>query len=66
MQTDLPHTLYMKERNKGKNKRKGDDFKYNPNDPALAKQMEAIRKKRELMAAKERGEIPYTSDELFK
>ena len=70
MQTDLPHTIYIRDQDDGgKGKRKGrvkSGFKYNKNDPAIKKQMEAIRKAEERRAAKERGEAPYTVDELFK
>lgn len=62
MQSDLPHTLYIRDKGgKGKkgNKKVTEDFRFNPNDPAMAKQMEAIRKRRN-------KEKSYTTDELFK
>lgn len=63
MQADLPHTLYLKDKGKGKGKK---EFKYNSNDPAIAKQMEAIKRSQERKAAKMRGEEPFTTEELFK
>ena len=67
MQADLPHTLYLRDKDKKGSKRKvRDDFKYNPNDPAIAKQLEANRKAEERRKAKAEGKIPYTTDELFK
>ncbi len=63
MQADLPHTLYLDRKKKGKG---GKDYKYNPEDPAIEKQREALRKREERDAAKRRGEIPYTTEELFK
>lgn len=62
MQTDLPHTLFLHDRKKKKSG--GKDFQYNPDDPAIKKQMEAIRKKKERLEAG--GEkVEYTIDELF-
>ena len=63
MQSDLPHTLFKHERAK---KRGGgqQNFKYNPNDPAIKKQMEAIRRKKERME-REGKSVEYTMDELF-
>ena len=63
MQSDLPHTLYMNDKKK-KNKRVKADFKYNPKDPAIRKQMEAIRKRKERMEA-EGEKVEYTMDEIF-
>lgn len=65
MQSDLPHTLYLHDR-KGKKGGKGrvDDFKYNPDDPAIQKQMEEIRKRKERMEA-EGKKVEYTMDEIF-
>ena len=62
MQSDLPHTLYLKD--KREKKGGGKEFKYNPEDPAIKKQAEAIRKKKEKM---EKGgeNVEYTMDELF-
>ncbi len=64
MQSDLPHTLYL--RRKGKKKHGGGkDYNYNPEDPAIKKQMEAIRKKKERMEA-EGQKVEYTMDEIFE
>lgn len=61
MQCDLPHTLY--------------DFDRTDNDPkkktvaseeVLRLQEEANRKMTERKAAKERGEVPYELEELYK
>lgn len=60
MQADLPHTLYKRKKKKG-GKNSADDYEYNPNDPAIAKTEELIRKKKEKMA-KESG---FTTEELF-
>lgn len=63
MQSDLPHTLYKrdKKRNRGK---AVTNYNYNPNDPAIKKQMAAIRKRKEKMEA-EGKDVEYTMDELF-
>ena len=61
MQADLPHTLYLRDKKKRKGK---ENYTYDPNDPAIKKQMEAIRRKKERMEAN--GEdVEYTIDELF-
>ena len=63
MQSDLPHTLYLRD----KKKRKGnniDNYTFNPDDPAIKKQMEAIRQKKERME-KDGKKVEYTMDELF-
>jgi len=61
MQTDLPHTLYLKDKKSSdpaKNTRASDDI--------IKLQEEANKKMLERKAAKERGEIPYDSvDEIF-
>lgn len=59
MQSDLPHTLYIRDK-KGK-RNSADDYKYNPKDPAIAKTEEMLRMKMEKMA-QEQG---FTTDELF-
>ena len=65
MQSDLPHTLFKRNKDKNKKKSEGmDDFKYNPEDPAIKKQMEAIRKSKERKEA-EGEEVEYTMDEIF-
>ena len=62
MQADLPHTLYVSDRKKGG---KGhDNYKYDPNDPAIAKTLESIRKKKERME-KEGKKVEYTMEEIF-
>ena len=69
MQTDLPHTLYLRDNDNGNGKKKrskSSGFKYNKNDPAIEKQMKAIQRAKERREAKERGDAPYTMDELFK
>lgn len=74
MQADLPHTLYPhggKSTRNGKNRPASEkSFKYDPNDPAIKLQEEANRRRRERKAAeaaaKERGEIPMTTEELFR
>lgn len=65
MQADLPHTLYLGRDKKKKGGAKK-PFKFNKKDPAIAMQEEANRKAAQRRAAKARGEIPYTMDELFK
>lgn len=62
MQSDLPHTLFLND--KKKKQGKNDDYKYNPDDPAIKKQMEAIRRKKEKMEA-DGEKVEYTMDELF-
>lgn len=67
MRADLPHTLYFNDKKKGKKgKRKNslEDYKYNPNDPAIAKTREQIRKRRERME-REGKNVQYTMDEIF-
>ena len=66
MQADLPHTLYLRRDKKKRTKGEKKPFKYNEKDPAIKRQMEANRRAEEKRAAKARGEIPYTVDELFK
>lgn len=63
MQADLPHTLFKHDKG-GKGKKGGEKFSYNPNDPAIKKQLEAIRKKKERM--EKQGQTPeYTMEEIF-
>ena len=60
MQSDLPHTLFLKgvSSDPSKNTRASDDI--------IKLQEEANRKMLERKAAQERGEIPYDSvDEIF-
>lgn len=67
MQSDLPHTLYIRDKKKRKSKggNPNENYKYNPNDKAIRLQEEANRKMRERMA--QRGEqVQYMTDELFK
>jgi hypothetical protein len=61
MQADLPHTLYLHDRS-GKGGQ--GNFEYNPDDPAIKKTMDAIRRKKERME-KDGKEVQYTMDELF-
>ena len=63
MQSDLPHTLYLHDR-KNKRGKVNSNYTYNPEDPAVKKQMEAIRKKKERLEA-EGEKVEYTMDELF-
>jgi hypothetical protein len=63
MQADLPHTLYSHDRKKEGGKGP-DNYKYNPNDPAIAKTLESIRKRKERME-KEGKDVQYTMDEIF-
>lgn len=63
MQSDLPHTLYKRD-NAKKKSGPAEDFKYNPEDPAIKKQQEALRKKKERLEA-EGKTVEYTIDELF-
>ena len=62
MQLDLPHTL-LNDRGK-KGGAKSNDYKYNPEDPAIRKQMEAIRRRKERME-REGERVEYTMEELF-
>ena len=61
MQADLPHTLYLKDKNSpepSKNTKASDEV--------IRLQEEANRKAMERKKAKEAGEIPYDSvDEVF-
>ena len=61
MQCDLPHTLY--DFNKS-----GDNPKKNTvaSEEVLRLQEEANRKMAERKAARERGEVPYELEELYK
>lgn len=64
MQTDLPHTLYLKRDKKtGKAKK---EYKFDNNDPAIAMQREANLRKAAIKKAKAEGKIPYTTEELFR
>ena len=64
MQADLPHTLYLHDRKSGGKKKNNANYSYNPDDLAIKKQMEAIRKKKERLEA-EGEQVEYTMDELF-
>lgn len=61
MQADLPHTLYLRDKKKGKKRKVADNYRYNPADPAIEKTMESIRRRKERMDQ----ESGYTTDELF-
>ncbi len=63
MQSEVPHTLYIHDRKEGE-KNGGDNYKYDPDDPAIKKQIEAIRRKKERMEAEGKN-VEYTMDELF-
>ena len=59
MQSDLPHTQYF-----GKGGRNGGGVK--ENDPAITKQMEAIRRAEKRRASNTSGDAPeYTMNEIF-
>ena len=61
MQADLPHTLFIKDKNNAEPSKNT-----KASDEVLRLQEEANRKAMERKEAKERGEIPYDSvDELF-
>lgn len=60
MQSDLPHTLYKRNKNK---KGGSSNFVYNENDPAIKKQLEA-NKKAALRRAQQKG--VYTTEQLFE
>lgn len=61
MQADLPHTLYMKDKNSAEPSKKT-----KASDEVIRLQEEANRKAMERKKAKEAGEIPYDSvDEVF-
>ena len=64
MQSDLPHTLYKNKKNKKKGSHTLENYTFNPNDKAIAMQIEANRKRQERLE-KERNEAGYTMDELF-
>ena len=61
MQADLPHTLYLRDKKKGR-KKATDNYQYNPTDPAIEKTMESIRRREERMA---KGEDGLMTEELF-
>jgi len=64
MQSDLPHTLYKRPNRKdGKSGGSQGGFKYNENDPAIQKQLEA-NKRAALRKAHKSGE--YTTEQLFQ
>ena len=64
MQSDLPHTLYLRDKTK-KRHSGGEDYNYNQDDPAIRKQMEANRKRKERLEA-EGKDVEYTMDEIFE
>ena len=65
MRADLPHTLYINEKDKDKGRKKSPgNYKYNPNDPAIAKTMASLRRRKE-RAELAGGNVQYTLDELF-
>lgn len=66
MQSDQPHTLYLKRKDKAK---KGKDNSAPPvkaDDPAFRMQKEAYERKLASIKAKREGTAPVTIDELFK
>ena len=72
MQADLPHTLYKTRANedkKGSRNPAGKPntaFKFDSSDPAIAMQKAANMKRAARRKAKENGEEPYTTNELFR
>ena len=63
MRSDLPHTLFL-ERGKKYGGKVADNYTYDPNDPAVAKTLESVRKRKERME-KEGKKVQYTMDEIF-
>jgi len=64
MQSDLPHTLYLRDKKKKVGKKKTEDYKFNQNDKAIRLQIEANRRRKERLEA-EGQKVEYTMDELF-
>lgn len=64
MQSDLPHTLYKRNK-KGGSKATDTSARVNAQDPAFALQQEAYEKKLAKLRAKSEGEEPFTMEELF-
>lgn len=63
MQSDLPHTLYLRDKRDKKGKKvSAENYEYNPKDPAIAKTEESLRRRKERMAQ----ESGMTTEELFK
>ena len=61
MQSDLPHTLYKRR----KDKSAGVDAPVRKDDPAFARQQEEYERKIARMLAQADGEEPYTLDDIF-
>ncbi len=54
----------MHDRKNGGRKKRNENYTYNSNDPAIKKQKEAIRRKKERMEANGK-KVDYTVDEIF-
>lgn len=63
MRADLPHTLFLRDKAKG-GKKTPDNYQHNPNDPAIAKTLASIRRRKE-RAERAGKDVQYTMDELF-
>lgn len=65
MQSDLPHTLYKKRKDKA-GQATGPKAKVNANDPAFAMQQKAFERKMARMKAQAEGQAPMTMEEIFR
>lgn len=66
MQSDLPHTLYK--RNKKDAEKKADtgvSAKVRPDDPAFEMQKAAYERKLARLQAQAKGDAPFTMNEIF-
>lgn len=63
MQSDLPHTLYIRKKESGA--ATGKPARVRADDPAFAMQQAAYEKKLARLKAKSEGKEPFTMDELF-
>ena len=64
MQADLPHTLFRREKKKGKKGKPNENYKFKPTDKAIQLQMKANEERRRRRKA-EGKDVQYTMDELF-
>ncbi len=66
MQSDLPHTLYKKKKDSGRDGGKRKMPPVRANDPAFALQQQAYEEKLARMKAKQEGRVPYTMNDIIR
>ena len=67
MQSDLPHTLYKRnKKDAGKKAEAGKNTPVNADDPAFAMQKEAYERKLARLKAQADGDASFTLEEIFR